>query len=571
LKRIHHKKRISKKQLLRNVLLVAIGSAITLLAQQGLPAIGLSLYGRSFRAAYVDCQLANAHAPALNSLPLETALSQQLRKAEEIEQLSCLDYRKLRDRLQQFKVSSAALDLIEAQAQAGPLGVTTDLARHYRIGGDKASLDQKLSKVVELYGLRPLKIRRYEADPKWKLGQALFFDPVLSGNRDVSCSTCHVLQYGLSDGLPRSIGANGEGMGPDRKLLRGIQVHPRHALDLWNRDNNAVSGFFWDGHVEVLNSRRHLFRSPLGDELPTGFQNAMAVQAIFPITIPDEMLGYFGEHSSSTLPEPHANKPNDLVVSTSYPSEIARMHSVHEQVLERLLARNSIPEAWQREYRTMFQEAYPQKHLEELSIVDLANAIAHYEELAFASANSAWDRYIDGDAKAISEQGKIGAIVFYGKGRCAACHSGQLFSDFQYHGVGIFDKIYVDGKYINDLGRGGVTGNPSENYHFRTPPLRNVTKFGPYFHDGSSRTLNDALIRHLEPLANAGAYNPDGSFAIDRDQADSVSPILVSGIKLTSDDVKSLLSFLGTLEVQSRSREQIVPSRVPSGIPVSYR
>jgi len=570
LKRIYHKKRISKKQLLRNALLVATGSAVTLVAQQGLPVIGLSLYGKPFRTAYVECQLANAHAAALNSLPLGTALSQQLRKTEEIDQLSCLDYRNLRDRLQQFKVSNAALDLIETQAASGACGVVTDRPRQYRLGRDEASLEQKLSKVVELHGLRPLKIRRYEADPKWKLGQALFFDPILSGNRDVSCSTCHLLQHGLSDGLPRSIGANGEGLGPDRKLSRGIQVHPRHSLDLWNRDNNAVNAFFWDGHVEVLNGRKHLFRSPLGDELPAGFQNAMAVQAIFPITISDEMLGYFGEHSNPTLPQPHANKPNDLVVSTSYPSELARIQSVHEQLLERLLARNSSPEGWQLEYRNMFRDAYPQKQLKELSIADLGNALAHYEELAFASADSAWDRYIAGDAKAISEQAKIGAMVFYGKGRCAACHSGQLFSDFDYHGVGIFDKIYVDGKYVNDLGRGRVTGNPSENYHFRTPPLRNVTKFGPYFHDGSSTTLNDALIRHLEPLANAGAYNPDGSFVIDKDQADSVSPILASGIKLRRDEIESLLSFLGTIEAQSRSREQIVPSRVPSGIPISH-
>ena len=556
---------------MRSALLVATGSAITLLAQQGLPAIGLSLYGKAFRIACVDCQLANANAAAFNSLPLDTALTQQLRKTEEIDQLSCLDYRKLRDRLQWFKVSNATLDLIETQPRSGASSVVTDRARHDRLGQDEASLEQKLSKVVDLYGLRPLKIRRYEADSKWKLGQALFFDPILSGNRDVSCSTCHLLQHGLSDGLPRSIGANGEGLGADRKLSKGIQVHPRHSLDLWNRDNNAVNAFFWDGHVEVLNSHKHLFRSPLGDELPVGFQNAMAVQAIFPITISDEMLGYYGEHSNSNLPEPHANKPNDLVVSTSYPSEIARIQSCHEQLLERLLARNSSPEAWQLEYRGMFRKAYPQKELKELSIVDLGNALAHYEELAFASTDSAWDRYIAGDAKAISEHAKIGAIVFYGKGRCAACHSGQLFSDFNYHGVGIFDKIYVDGKYVNDLGRGTVTGNPSENYHFRTPPLRNVTKFGPYFHDGSSTTLNDAIIRHLEPLANAGAYNPDGSFVIDKDQADSVSPILASGIKLTKDEVKSLVGFLGMLEAQSRSREQIVPSKVPSGIPVSYR
>ena len=203
--------------------------------------------------------------------------------------------------------------------------------------------------------------------------------------------------------------------------------------------------------------------------------------------------------------------------------------------------------------------------------MDLGNAIAHFEELAFASTGSAWDRYIGGDNKAISEQAKVGAIIFFGKGRCASCHSDPLFSDFQYHGIGVFSKIYVNGKYENDLGRGSVTGIVNDNYHFRTSPLRNVAKFGPYFHDGSTTALSDALVRHLKPLGKAGTYNPDGSFAIEKDQAESISPILTSGIKLTEDEVQSLLSFLRTLDAQSRSREQIVPSKVPSGILILYQ
>jgi hypothetical protein len=295
----------------RSALLVAAGIAITLLAQRGLPTVGIYLYGSEFRTAYVDCELANANALELNRLPFETLLSRRLRKTEEIDQLSCFDYRILRGRLRQLRVSKAEIDLLEAEVVRSSVSAR-NVFRSPAVTGPEA-LDQKLSKVIEVYGLRPLEIRRYEADPKWKLGQALFFDPVLSGNRDVSCATCHLLQYGLSDGLPRSIGANGNGLGPNRELLKGRQVHPRHSLDLWNRDNNAVSTFFWDGHVEVLHARKRLFRSPLGDELPRGFQNAMAVQAVFPITIPDEMLGYFGEHSSSSLPAPHANKLNDLV------------------------------------------------------------------------------------------------------------------------------------------------------------------------------------------------------------------------------------------------------------------
>jgi hypothetical protein len=101
------------KQFLRRALLIAAGSGITLLALMGLPTLGLILYGTAFRTAYVDCQLAKAHAAALNSLALDSALSQRLYKTEDIDELSCLDYRGLRYRLQQFKVSSVDLDLIE--------------------------------------------------------------------------------------------------------------------------------------------------------------------------------------------------------------------------------------------------------------------------------------------------------------------------------------------------------------------------------------------------------------------------------------------------------------------------
>jgi cytochrome c peroxidase len=548
--------------------LLLAGSAITLLAQRGLPVLGLALYGQAFRASYGECRDANARAAKLNNLPLDTEVANRLRKSEEIDRLSCIDSHVLHDRLQQFGLNTVDLDLIETRS-VGPYQRTNPRA-YYFASSYRVSLDQKLRTAVIQYGLRPISIRRYEADPRWKLGQALFFDPVLSGNRDVACATCHLLQYGLSDGLPRSVGTNGEGLGAERKLLRGTQVHPRHSLDLWNRDNNAVRSFFWDGHVEVLDPQKHLFRSPLGESLPTGFQNAMAVQSIFPITVSDEMLGYYGEHSSSALPYPHANRPNELVISASYPSKVAQIRSVHHQIIQRLLAISSVPDPWQQKYRVMFHEAFPQKRLEELSIVELGNALSHFEELAFASSDSAWDRYVGGELGAISDQAKIGAIVFFGKGRCAACHSGPLFSDFEYHGVGIFSKIYLDGKYVSDLGRGSVTGNPDDDYHFRTPPLRNVTKFGPYFHDGSTTSLGAAVVRHLHPLAKSGSYNPDGTFAISREQANSISPILADGIDFTQDDVGAILAFLATLEAQTRSREQIVPTSVPSGIPISY-
>jgi len=316
----------------------------------------------------------------------------------------------------------------------------------------------------------------------------------------------------------------------------------------------------------VLDSRKRIFRSPLGDELPKGFQNAMAVQSAFPIVVPDEMLGAYGDRSPHSLPEAQRDIANDLLVRPGYVSSHAEMLSVYGQLLKRLLGLDGEPASWQKEYRILFARAYPGKQPNKISIVDIGNAIAHFEEMAFAANASPWDHYIAGDRAAISDNAKRGALIFYGKGRCAACHSGLLFSDFKYHGVGIFSKIIVNGRVVDDHGRAMVTGTLEDRYKFRTAPLRNVTRSGPYFHDGSTPDLFDAIIRHIDPLARANGYNQNGSFAMTRDQIHSISPILSSKLVLSSEDVKSLLAFLAALESQSRSRNQIIPTRVPSGI-----
>ena len=77
------------------------------------------------------------------------------------------------------------------------------------IVGCSQEADQPLERVIKHYDLKPLPVRKFESDPKYLLGQALFFDNVLSGNRDVSCATCHLWNRGSSDALPVSIGASG--------------------------------------------------------------------------------------------------------------------------------------------------------------------------------------------------------------------------------------------------------------------------------------------------------------------------------------------------------------------------
>ncbi len=296
-----------------------------------------------------------------------------------------------------------------------------------------SDVDLDLAKAIEVFNLRPLQVRRFEADPKFSLGQALFFDPILSGPRDVSCATCHLLRYGTSDGLARSIGIHGLGLGPARRLTKGKHTHPRNALDLWNRDHNAVRALFWDGRVEALDPQRRIFRSPLGRELPSGLDNALAVQALFPLVTVDEMLGESSDRSSPDLPNGHGGLPNDLVRRDQPTSEGSRIKASHALLMARLLGTDSANE-WQGQYRLLFRKAYPGKNT--FTIVDVANAIAHFEEMAFATRDSAWDRYLRGETKTLPADAKRGALVFYGKGRCAVCHSGPLFSDFNYHSIG---------------------------------------------------------------------------------------------------------------------------------------
>ena len=112
-------------------------------------------------------------------------------------------------------------------------------------------VDTKLDRAIKHYDLRPLAVRKFEEDPKYKLGQALFFDNILSGNRDTSCATCHLWNRGSSDNLPVSIGTHGKNLGEKRFLEEGRRIeHPRNSLGLWNRDNNSVKALFWDGWTE---------------------------------------------------------------------------------------------------------------------------------------------------------------------------------------------------------------------------------------------------------------------------------------------------------------------------------
>jgi cytochrome c peroxidase len=349
---------------------------------------------------------------------------------------------------------------------------------------------------------------------------------------------------------------------------------------------------FWDGRValddDAIREARYYdkddttiyFESPMAERFPDGVENLLAAQALFPITGVDEMLGRPGDRSDDDLPEEHANLPNELAKAAQGASGPRRLERVHKAMIKRLFApnisttdvdENGEPELaeWQKEYRRLAHAAYPEISLYGLSIVEFVNAIGHFEKIAFATRKAPWDAYLRGENNAISDGAKAGALVFFGKGKCAACHSGPLFSDFDFHSLGV--RQIGPGKNISsdDLGRYHVTEDVHDLYKFRTPPLRNVTLSAPYFHDGVAATLRAAIRHHNDPLNLADAENPNGTHSWNLGKRRSVSYILAPGLNLTDAEITRLIAFLKTLEDDLADlMPEIVPTRVPSGLPV---
>ncbi|MBT7294055.1 MAG: cytochrome-c peroxidase, partial [Rhodospirillaceae bacterium] len=225
---------------------------------------------------------------------------------------------------------------------------------------------------------------------------------------------------------------------------------------------------------------------------------------------------------------------------------------------------------WQKEYRRMALDAFPDLTLHDLSIIELVNAIGHFEKIAFATRNAPWDDYLRGDRSAISESAKAGALVFFGKGKCAVCHAGPLFSDFEFHSLAV--RQIGPGKNISsdDLGRYHVTEDKADLYKFRTPPLRNVTLSAPYFHDGVALTLRAAIRHHNDPLNLSDSEFEDGTHSWNIGKRKSVSYILAAGLKLNDSEINQLIAFLETLEDDLTDlMPEIVPASVPSGLPVA--
>ncbi len=175
------------------------------------------------------------------------------------------------------------------------------------------------------------------------------------------------------------------------------------------------------------------------------------------------------------------------------------------------------------EYRRMFAAAFGPNSIKAENV---AKAIATFERMIISEI-APFDRWIEGDENAISDRAKKGFVLFNTTARCVQCHSTWLFTDDSFHDTGLPSR---------DLGRGKFfPEEPKMQYAFKTPGLRNVSRRGPYMHDGSLKDLA-AVVKH---------YNDGGIKRHSR--ADDVLPLY-----LTEEEQHQLVAFMMTLTSKDR-------------------
>jgi cytochrome c peroxidase len=389
----------------------------------------------------------------------------------------------------QFKLSR----LLAFTAIAGVVGAFTSCA------DDENEVDE----AIYALNLSSLPEVTYPADnpitdEKVHLGKLLFWDPIIGGEDDVACATCHHPDFGYSDGISTPIGVNGVGLGPERVENTGGLVLSR-PIDRVGRNSPSIINTAYNGMTSL-----ELYAAENAIMFWDGRARSLEEQCKMPPTSRDEMRGDVTEKEFAM----------DTVISDL----------------------RKIPE-----YVDLFDEAFG-GGIGAVNKENYAKAIASFER-TIVSRNSSYDKYLNGQRNALTNQQKEGLLLFYGDAGCGNCHGGPMLSDFTFHVLGALDNPAIGA----DMGADTLL-------LFRTPTLRNVAITEPYMHSGVYSTLMDAV-----EFMSLG---------------ESLNPLVLSGMKdvnfkrydLSLEDKEAIVAFLESLT--DDSFDKVPPLSVPSGLPV---
>jgi cytochrome c peroxidase len=344
------------------------------------------------------------------------------------------------------------------------------------------------------------------------LGRLLFWDPILSGNRDVACATCHHPDFAYADGRDLSLGTSAVGLGPSRRDVSNgrIPIVKRNSPTVLN---TAFNGLDRQGRRRRPSGQTPETLDPAN--APMLWDNrirSLEAQALEPIKSREEMRG------------------------DAYSEAVAV-----DTVLARLRANQ--------EYVRLFEAAFGAGT--SIDATRLGQAIAAFER-SLVAMNSPYDRFLAGERDALTARQRRGLEAFDRAG-CDRCHEGTMFSDFELHAEGVRENPRLPEP---DAG--------TRRYRFRTPSLRNVALTAPYMHNGMLATLEDVLRfydrgRSENPAVTAGQRGRNSSDGTAR-----LAGQFVRVADMTDSEMSDIIAFLESLT--DTGFDKTIPSQVPSGL-----
>jgi cytochrome c peroxidase len=343
------------------------------------------------------------------------------------------------------------------------------------------------------------------------LGRLLFWDPILSGNQDVACATCHHPDFAYADGRDLSLGVGAVGLGPSRidRTDGRIPVVKRNSPTVLNTAFNGAG----------RRGRRGSLRSPEAVDpanAPMLWDNrirSLEAQALEPLKSREEMRG------------------------DAYPEAAAV-----ETVLARLRANE--------EYVRLFEGAFGADT--SIDADRLGQAIAAFERSLLAM-NSPYDKFLAGEGNALTARQRRGLEAFDRAG-CDRCHEGTMFSDFELHAEGVRENPRLQEP---DAG--------TRRYRFRTPSLRNVALTAPYMHNGMLATLEDVLRFYDRGQSENPAVIAGRGRRTSGDGPARLAGQFVRVDDMTDNEMRDIVAFLESLTDSNFDRT--IPAHVPSGLP----
>ena len=417
-----------------------------------------------------------------------------------------------------------------------------------RSGGNE--LAAEVRRLTAGRGITPLGASPSVRPALARLGQALAFDKILSGNQDISCMTCHLPRLATGDARSLSIGQGAGGLGLDRVHPSGRFI-PRNAPPLFNLF--ALQTHFWDGRVS--RDETGAFHTPAGDRLTPEMTQVfefgpLSALPLFPVLSRSEMRAETGNELAA-LPD-----DQEPLIWAAVMRRLGRIG----------------------EYRRMFEAAYPGQRFDQMTFAHASNAIAGFLVARLRFDNSPWDRFLAGNDRALTAVQLAGAKNFM-SARCSICHNGQAFTDNVFHNVAVAQLGPGAGDGLggfDDFGRMRVTGNAADRYAFRTPPLRNVELSGPYGHDGAFSGLREFVDHYSESHLKLRSFDVNqvepmlrGNVLATAEEILATRDPLLEGVVFTPQQVDEVTEFMKALtDPAARNLRHLAPKRVPSGIAV---